>query len=231
MRWCVAKQKALLMAWLEGEGERQRRRLLLTSPAKDLSPRGWVQVGVCALLGTVTVGLLACWLVTVRDGANRVTVMERLRQLGLRLAAGDQDQSAWLEGNGATSGSDGDRSGAELCFGMFRIAFGTVIGALFLRAGCLLYNKLAGSPNAVPMPVFSKAMGITFVTALVSASGGLLSALAGLLVMSAMISFVLPTTLTKGLVVSVCYLLVGLVVVVVLGGVLAGLFLVLAHLR
>jgi hypothetical protein len=233
MRWCVADRTALLTAWLEEEGERQRRPLLLTSPAKDPSLRGWVQVGICAIFGTLTVALLACWLVTGWDRANRLTATEQLRLEGFRRAVGDPNQSAWWKGDGATARRNGDIFGAELCFGVFAIAFGTVIGALFLRAGCLLYNKLPGSPNSVPIPVFSKAMGITFVTALVNASGGfgLLSALVSFLVMAAMISALLPTTFTRGLLVSVCYLLVGLLVVVVLGAVFGGLFLVLAHLR
>jgi hypothetical protein len=233
MRWCVADQRALLRAWLEEEGERQRRLPLLTSPAKDPSPRGWVQVGICAILGTLTVALLACWLDTGWYQANRLTAMEQLRLEGLRRAVGDPSQSAWWKGSGATARRSGDTLGAELCFRVFAIAFGTVIGALFLHAGCLLYNKLAGSANHVPIPVFGKAMGITFVTALVNASGGLglLSALASFLVMAAMISALLPTTFTRGLLVSVCYLLVGLVVIVVLGAVFGGLFLVLAHLR
>ena len=233
MRWCVAELKALLMAWLEEEGERLRRPFLLTSPAKDLSLRGWVQVGICAFLGTLTVAILACWLITAWDRANRVMVMDRLRVFAFAQIIGDPIQLAsWAE-NEATARRNRDNSGAILFFGMFRIAFGTVIGAVFLRAGCLLYNKLAGSPNTVPIPVFSKAMGITFVTALVSVSlgSGLLSALPGLLVMSAMISAVLPTTFTRGLLVSLCYGLVALLVVVVLGAAFVGLFLVVAHLR
>jgi hypothetical protein len=140
------------------------------------------------------------------------------------------------------------------------IALGTVIGAVCLRAACALYNKLAGdegSPSSVPIPLLGKAMGITFVTTLVTAvarlvigflvgagSAGagaserdlaviaqLLSLPVSLLVMAGMTSALLPTTFARGFLVALCYLLVALFVVVVLAVIFGGLFLVVSPLR
>lgn len=229
----MADRTALLMAWLEEEGARQRRPLLLTSAAKDSSPRGWVQVGICAILATLTVALLACWLVMAWNLADRLIFTEQLRREGFRRAIGAPNQSAWWKNEGGTARRKGDAFGAVLCFELFAIVFGTTIGALFLHAACLLYNKLGGSRNSVPAPAFSRAMSIAFVTALVNAIGGfgLLSALVSFLVMAGLISALLPTTFPKALLVAVCYLLVGFLVVVVLGVVFGGLLFVLTHLR
>lgn len=209
------------MEWLEGEGERQNRQIPLLSAAKDPDLRGWVQVGICAIGGVLTVALLICWLVTAWEQANQVTFVEQLRQEGLRRAAGDPNQSAWWKEEGATVRRKGDTFGGLLCFRMFAIAFGTVIGALFLRAACMLYNKLVGgkgSPSSVPEPVLGKAMVITFVTALINAIVGfeLLPALVSLLVMVAMTSALLPTTFARGILVVLCYLLVGIFVAIAL---------------
>lgn len=232
----MADRSALLMTWLEGEGERQRRPLLLTSAAKDPSLRGWVQVAVCALAGVFAVAILPCWLVTAWEQSNQMTCLEQLRLESLGIAVGDPNRAAWWKEKGATVGNSGSDFGVLLCLRVFGIIFGTVIGALFLRVGCLLHNKLTGgqgSPNSVPIPVLGKAMGITFVSALVNAipGFGFLSALVGLLVMAAMISALLPTTFARGILVSLCYLLVGLCVVVVLAVIFGGLFLVLPRLR
>jgi hypothetical protein len=148
----------------------------------------------------------------------------------------------------------GGALGAFLCVMVLAIALGTFIGAVFLRAACALYNKLAGgkgSPSSVPEPPVGKAMGITFVTSLVNAVAGfligtlvgaggmaagagesspaitaqLLSLPVSLLVMAAMNSAMLPTTFTRGLLVTLCYLLVVLFVVVVLAAIFGGIFL------
>ncbi len=150
--------------------------------------------------------------------------------------------------------------GALLCVMVFGIAIGTLIGAVFLRAACSLYNKLAGgrkSPNGVPEPPLGKAMGITFVTSLVNAvvsfgigfvvgTGGatagasdrsmvllaqLLSLPFSLLVMAGMNAALLPTTFARGLLVALCYLLVLFFVFFVLAVIFGGLFLVYSLLR
>ena len=55
-------QTSLLMEWLEGEGERQRRPFPLPPQVGDSTVRGWVHVVVCVLGGVLTTGLLICWL-------------------------------------------------------------------------------------------------------------------------------------------------------------------------
>jgi hypothetical protein len=55
----------LLMAWLEGEGERGRRHSLLPPLVGDPAVRGWVQVGVCVLTAILATGVFLCWLVKV----------------------------------------------------------------------------------------------------------------------------------------------------------------------
>jgi hypothetical protein len=142
-----------------------------------------------------------------------------------------------------------------LCLLVVAIVVGTFFNAVFLRAACAFYNKLAGgkgSPSSVPEPRLGKAMGIIFVTALVNAvvafAIGLLvvpgSTTAGantssaaiaaqllplpvsLLVMASMNAAWLPTTFARGLLVALCYLLVVLFVVVVLLAIFGGLYLV-----
>ena len=183
-------RKALLIAWLEDEGERHHRLVLPLSAPKDPEPRGWVQVGVCAIAGALTVAIFICWLGPGRERVVRLAAMERLREEGFRSAAGDPNESSGRKEDAVKIGSSGGRFGVLLCFRVFAIAFGTVIGALFLRAGCLLYNRLVGgerSPSGVPEPRFGKAMAIAFVTALVNAVMGSqpLSALVSFLVMAA----------------------------------------------
>src|SRR5262245_37720035 len=68
----VAKQAALLMEWLEGEGERQRRPTPLPRRVGDPAVRGWVHVGVCVLGGVVAAGVFHCWLGLAWDRAARV---------------------------------------------------------------------------------------------------------------------------------------------------------------
>jgi hypothetical protein len=62
--------------------------------------------------------------------------------------------------------------GGMLCALVVGVTLGTLIGAVFLRSACALYNRLVGgrkSPSSVPEPLLGKAMGITFVTTLVNA--------------------------------------------------------------
>jgi hypothetical protein len=242
-------RSALLLWWLEGEGERQRRPILPPPQAKDLAVRGWVQVALCAAGGTLAAALFVCWLATGWDQSRRVTGMEELRSGYFLRAAGDPNRPA------ATPARPGGVLGMVLFAKVFAIALGTVIGAWILRAACALYNKLAGgkgSPSSVPELLFGKAMGITFVTILVDAVAGsvigllvgasgaaagsgerspaviarLLSLPVSLLVMAAMNYALLPTTFVRGILIALCYLLVVFFVVVVLGVILGGLFLV-----
>ncbi len=178
------------MAWVEGEGERQRRPVLPPAQAKDPALRGWAQVAVCALAGTLASALFVCWLATAWDRGMRVTVTEKLRVEGVRRLTGDPaSPPAWLKGGGAAANGNGDALGVLLCFRAFAAVLGTVIGAVLLLAACAFYNKLAGgtgSPRSVPEPRLGKALGITFVTALVHAAAGfeLLSLPLSLLVMA-----------------------------------------------
>lgn len=245
---------ALLLAWLEGEGERQRRPILPPPRAKDPALSGWVQVGVCALVGAVAAALFVCWLAPTWDKEMRVNTMEELRQMGFRRATGDPGRPAsmsrWWKEGGATTRRNDDSIGAFLCVMFFAIPLATVIGAVFLRAACTLYNKLAdgtGSPSSVPELSLGKAMGISFATTLVNAvarfaigllvgAGGaargpvviaqLLSLPVGLLVMAGLNSALLPTTFARGLSIALCYVLVALFVFGVLAVILGGLLLV-----
>ena len=100
-------RKDLLMAWLEGEGERQYRLILPIPNAYDFNPRGWVQVGVCVIGGALVAGLFACWLVTAWNQANQVTCQEHLYEVAFRMKAehpewqdsafNDPEARAWFE--------------------------------------------------------------------------------------------------------------------------------------
>jgi hypothetical protein len=197
--------------------------------------RGWVQVGVCALGGALASALFVCWLAAAWDRAMRVTLVEELRLEGVRRAVGDPNRPvlppAWWKGGGMTARRNGGALGVSVCLQAFALVLGTVIGAVFLRPACAFYNKLAGgggSPGSVPEPRLGKAMGITFVAALVPAVPGfeLLSLPVSLLVLAGMSSALLPTTFARGLLVALCYLAVGLVVLVALAILFVGLFLV-----
>jgi hypothetical protein len=144
--------------------------------------------------------------------------------------------------------------GGFLCVIIVAVAVECLIGAVFLRAACALYNRLAGgkgSPRTVPEPSFGEAVRITFMTVLVRGlvlvvgwilvkSGGvaggsgergptlgvqLLSLPVVVLVMARVNAALLPTTFTRGLLVALCWLLVLLFVAVVLGVIFGGVFL------
>lgn len=257
-------RKALLLAWLEGEGERQRRPVLLLTQANDPALRGRVHVGICALGAALLAALFVCWLHTGWNRAMQVTFMEELRLEYFLKATGDPNRPAlppaWWRGGEGTARTQAGAIAVFLCVMVFATAFGTVIGAVFLRAACALYNQLAGgsgSPSSVPQPLQAKAMGITFVTTLVNAVAGLgigllvgasgaavgagqrgsvvivqlLSLPVSLLVMASMSSALLPTTFVRGFLVALCYLLVVLLVVVVLAVIYGALFWVVSLLR
>lgn len=122
------------------------------------------------------------------------------------------------------------------------LAIQAIVGAIFLRAGIALFNRLAGdrsSGNAVPEPTFGRAMLITLVTAvaqfaidlligLVAMSGDpqepqravqVVSAVASLLVMVGLLSAMLPTTWGRAFLVMLCTVVVGLLVGLVLGAI------------
>jgi hypothetical protein len=121
----------------------------------------------------------------------------------------------------------------------------TLIGAVMLRAAIALYNLMAGgsgSPSSVPEPPMGKAMGITLVTAIVNyavqyvikqvglqAPGGLnallffmaLSFVASLIVMAIMLTTMLPTSVGRAILVTLCYLLVCIILAAAIIAVLA----------
>lgn len=106
-----------------------------------------------------------------------------------------------------------------------------VVGAIILRAGCWLFNKMAGgegSPGSVPGPGFGKAILVVLVTGIVQVVAAFVlgSILAGrglaminlislplsFLVSAGMISALLPTSFVKGLGVAVCEYIMMIVV-------------------
>lgn len=87
----------LLRAWLEGEGERLRRRIPLPPHVGDPAVRGRVHVGVCALVGTLTAGLFICWLITAGSKAAQATALEEFR---LQQIYGEMLKTGELEGHG-----------------------------------------------------------------------------------------------------------------------------------
>jgi hypothetical protein len=95
---------ALLLAWLEGEGERQRRPILPPPQAKDPALRGWVQVGVCALAVTLAAALFVCWLGTGWQRAMWVSLEEEQRREYFQREAGDPNRPVlpvrWWRGGG-----------------------------------------------------------------------------------------------------------------------------------
>jgi hypothetical protein len=149
--------------------------------------------------------------------------------------------------------------GGILCELAFVLTLGSLLGAVFLRGGCALYNwssKRLRSMSRVPEPSFDKAMGITFVTSVVGiilwlplaglltgpddtfagASGRdavvrayLISFPVSFLVTTGMNSALLPTTLPKGFLVTLCSVVVALFVVAALvalfGGIALGYYL------
>jgi hypothetical protein len=133
-------------------------------------------------------------------------------------------------------------AGLLLCALAIGLAFGTLLGAVFLRAAIALYNQMAGgaaSPSRVPAPAFGKAMWISFAICVAQLIVGLLiggvsgpgatAAGAGekevnivpqlialsvsLFIMAAILSEKLPTTFGRALLVTFCYLLLVILVV------------------
>jgi hypothetical protein len=84
----------LLIAWLEGEGERQRCPLLLDERAPRAPSRGWVHVEICALVGALASALFGLWIVTASHQADRVRRMDELRVMTFHEAAAEFGRSA-----------------------------------------------------------------------------------------------------------------------------------------
>jgi hypothetical protein len=73
----VNHRKELLMEWLEGEGERQERRVPLPPQVGDAAVRGRIEVGIGALVGIMAAGLFVCWLPSAWELAARLTYLTR----------------------------------------------------------------------------------------------------------------------------------------------------------
>jgi hypothetical protein len=136
-----------------------------------------------------------------------------------------------------------------LCVLGIALAIELVLSALFLLAAIALFNKMAGgarSPRSVPPVKFGKALMITFIirvfdvvallflvfglgvagaaastdTATSSVVQFLIPFAVNLLVMSMILSEMLPTTPRRALLVTLCYLLL-VVIIGLVGGVIA----------
>jgi hypothetical protein len=129
-----------------------------------------------------------------------------------------------------------------LCALAIVFTIGTLIGAVFLRAAVALSNKMAGgalSSSRVPRPTFGKALWISLGSSLAQMVVGLLvggvgdsgvtvvgsrekefdvvrqlmSLMLSLLIMAAIISAKLPTTFSRAILVTLCYVLIVILVV------------------
>ena len=129
-----------------------------------------------------------------------------------------------------------------VCVLLVGLPLAALVSAVILRAACSLFNKLAGSEKAVPEPGFGKALGITAATLVVNVLVGiviglvlgtgaaaagakpsqtqllvnLISMPAGFLVMSGMLTAMLPTSFGKSLLItSIAYAISIAILVVV----------------
>jgi hypothetical protein len=85
----VDHQAGLLRAWLEGEGERQRRPVPLSPQAGHPAVRGWVHVRVCVWGGALAAGLSLCWLATAWHRAAQAVAVEQLQCMEIKEATGE----------------------------------------------------------------------------------------------------------------------------------------------
>jgi hypothetical protein len=76
------ERKELVMSWLEEEGERERQRRPVMVPLRFQDPvvRGWVHVGVCALVGALVLVIFLCWLADAWCLSGRVVGLEGVHQ-------------------------------------------------------------------------------------------------------------------------------------------------------
>lgn len=135
--------------------------------------------------------------------------------------------------------------GAIVCSLIVWLGLGTLIGAVFLRAAIALYNKVAGEDyrSRVKEPELGRAMGITFATTLVNLVSGFavgfvlgaagiatgqdqrtvtllaqaISIPFGFLVMSAMLSAMLPTTFGRAALITLFFYLIAIAVAIFIG--------------
>jgi hypothetical protein len=130
-----------------------------------------------------------------------------------------------------------------LCAAGGILIVGTLIGAVILRAACSLFNKMAGQDRAVPEPSFGKALGITvvsmianmavgFMVGIVIGGGGaaaganpqhvqiistLVSLPVGFLVMSGMLTLMLPTSFGRGMLVALLQYAISFAIAIAIG--------------
>lgn len=205
---------------MEGEGERHGRPVAHLSLDRDPPPRALVHLIVCLFAGTLFCAILVCWLVRAGEQASRMNFSNDLREIGMRVAAGELKPEDWQPRERPVVRSSAAEAGVLLCFRAGAITLGTLLGAMFLCTAGSLYNSFAGagSSRRVPRMVFGKAVAIALVAAVVhlSLGAGLLPALAVFLVLAILTAVVLPTTFARGLLVALCYLLVTLIVFAVL---------------
>jgi len=134
-----------------------------------------------------------------------------------------------------------------LCVLLVALPIGALISAVILRAACSIFNKLAGSEKSVPEPGFGKALGITAATLVVNVLVGiviglvfgagavaaganpaqtqilvnLISMPAGVLVMSGMLTAMLPSSFGKSLLITLIAYAIIIAIAVVVGLVIA----------
>ncbi len=130
-----------------------------------------------------------------------------------------------------------------ICVFLIAVPIGALIAAVILRAACSIFNKLAGPEKAVPEPGFGKALGIAAATLVVNVLVGivigvvfgagavaagaspaqtqilvnLISMPAGFLVMSGMLTAMLPTSFGRSLLIA----LIAYAVMIAIGVVVA----------
>lgn len=135
-----------------------------------------------------------------------------------------------------------------VCVLLVMLPIAALISAVILRAACSLFNKIAGSENAVPEPGFGKALGITVATWAVNLIVSLLIGLAfgmgagaagvnaanqnllinlitlpaGFLVMSGMLTSMLPTSFGKAALVTLLTYVVAFAIAMVVALIVVG---------
>jgi hypothetical protein len=136
--------------------------------------------------------------------------------------------------------------GPEFFVGMicgvgFWLAVLSLIGAVILRAACAIFNRMAGgadAPEAVPGPRYGKAVGIVFVSWLVTIGVMIVIGLVGSaikahplavyfivypvvgMVTAVIVSSMLPTTFGKAAVVTLWYAAIGFGIIIAIWTVL-----------
>jgi hypothetical protein len=142
---------------------------------------------------------------------------------------------------GGTLMGENARFDGVLCIWVGFLLVGTLVSAIVLRGGVSLYNKLVGgakSPRAVPEPDMARALFIAFVTSITNAAVGflvglvagslaagagmregayggtaqLVALLLGLPITVGLLSLLLPTTLVRAMLVTLCQLLLLLLI-------------------